>query len=271
MNALGAFFLIFALSSSAFAQSVQSKVENFPWQRSGKFSIAEIATIQLPANTKALQPAQAGKFLELLGNLPSDNYYLVSADDYSWFAVFSFNPSGYVKDNERIEPDSLLDSLKEQNRRSEADRRKLGLKPLTLLGWQIPPHYDITTKRLEWGTKLSSEGEITINYTSRVLGRTGVIAATLVADPLFLERDVDNFHSLLRNLSFVGGQRYEEFRAGDKVAEYGLAALVVGGAAAVAVKTGSGLLKAAGFATLGLIAAAFAALKRIFAGRKQPE
>jgi len=36
----------------------------------------------------------------------------------------------------------------------------------------------------------------------------------------------------------VEGQRYAEFRPGDKIAEYGLAALITGGAAAVALKTG---------------------------------
>jgi uncharacterized membrane-anchored protein len=44
---------------------------------------------------------------------------------------------------------------------------------------------------------------------------------------------------LLQNYSFNEGEKYSEFRSGDKIAEYGLSALIVGGAAAAAVKTGA--------------------------------
>jgi uncharacterized membrane-anchored protein len=43
---------------------------------------------------------------------------------------------------------------------------------------------------------------------------------------------------LLNGYSFNAGESYAEYRPGDKVAEYGLAALIVGGAAAVAAKKG---------------------------------
>ncbi len=41
-----------------------------------------------------------------------------------------------------------------------------------------------------------------------------------------------------KNFTWKAGESYAEFREGDKVAEYGLAALIAGGAAAVAIKTG---------------------------------
>jgi uncharacterized membrane-anchored protein len=41
-----------------------------------------------------------------------------------------------------------------------------------------------------------------------------------------------------KNFSFTSENRYSAFVKGDKVAEYGLSALILGGAAAVAVKTG---------------------------------
>jgi uncharacterized membrane-anchored protein len=43
---------------------------------------------------------------------------------------------------------------------------------------------------------------------------------------------------VLANYSFQTGQSYAEYRPGDKVAKYGLAALVVGGAAVGAAKLG---------------------------------
>jgi uncharacterized membrane-anchored protein len=54
-----------------------------------------------------------------------------------------------------------------------------------------------------------------------------------------LDKDTREFKSVLQGYSFNEGERYTEFRTGDKVAEYGLAALIVGGAAAAAVKTGA--------------------------------
>ncbi len=53
-----------------------------------------------------------------------------------------------------------------------------------------------------------------------------------------VEATVPQFETLLTGFDYVEGQRYAEFRAGDKIAEYGLAALITGGAAAVALKSG---------------------------------
>ena len=61
------------------------------------------------------------------------------------------------------------------------------------------------------------------------------------------------------------GSDFKDFKQGDKVAAYGLAALIVGGGAAVAAK--SGLLKFLGkFIWVGLAAVAVAA-KRLFKRR----
>jgi len=62
--------------------------------------------------------------------------------------------------------------------------------------------------------------------------------ATLVSAPQDLDRDIAVFKASLGGFDFVPGERYAEWKAGDRVAEYGLAALVLGGAAVVATKTG---------------------------------
>jgi len=74
-----------------------------------------------------------------------------------WFSAFVFESIGYVKDDEKIDPDELLDTLKKSNLEDQQERRQKGLKVLVLEGWFIPPHYDVQTKRLEWGTKLRTE------------------------------------------------------------------------------------------------------------------
>jgi uncharacterized membrane-anchored protein len=45
-------------------------------------------------------------------------------------------------------------------------------------------------------------------------------------------------NTLLENYRFNSGETYAEWKQGDKIAEYGLGALVLGGVAAVAAKKG---------------------------------
>ena len=110
---------------------------------------------------------------------------------------------------------------------------------LSTEGWQVPPHYDISTKRLEWGLKLRDDnGKYIVNYTTRLLGRTGVMRVVLVSDPESLASDTIAFKGALEGFSYDAGERYAEFKSGDKIAQYGLSALVLGGAAALATKKG---------------------------------
>ena len=61
---------------------------------------------------------------------------------------------------------------------------------------------------------------------------------TLVCDPQQMDATLPVSRELLGDFSYTSGHRYEEWRKGDKVAKYGLTALVAGGAAAVALKSG---------------------------------
>ncbi len=192
---------------------------------------------------------------------------LLAPRNYSWFAVFSFDASGYVKDDEKINPDELLATLKESNKAGIEERRRLRLPLLHLEGWTVTPHYDLQTKRLEWGTRLRGEdNSIVVNYSTRLLGRTGVMKAILVTSPNSLQNDLRDFRSALNAFDFNAGQKYSEFRTGDKVAEYGLAALVLGGAAAVAAKSGifKGLFKLLAVGAIAFGAAIMAFFKRLF-------
>ena len=49
---------------------------------------------------------------------------------------------------------------------------------------------------------------------------------------------IADFKEKLNGFEYNQGERYTEFKEGDKIAEYGLAALILGGAAAVASKKG---------------------------------
>ena len=254
--------LLAALSALAFAQRDPAQIEQellkLEWQKGpGTGKIAGKAEIAIAENHVFLDAKNTRRFLELTGNPPRDGQYTYAPMSLNWFAIFSFSDSGYVKDDEKINPDDLLRSLKDSDGPSNEERKRLGMGAIYTDGWQVAPHYDPETKRLEWGVRLrTASGEAVVNYTARLLGRSGVMSATLVSDPASLAQDMAAFKTSLQKFSYVTGEKYSEFKPGDRVAEFGLAALILGGAAAVATKKG----------LWGAIAAFFAAFWKVIAG-----
>ncbi len=93
------------------------------------------------------------------------------------------------------------------------------------------------------------------------------MSANLVVSPEKLAAALPEFDSLLAGYAFQPGKKYSEFRAGDRVAKYGLAALVTGGAAAVAAK--AGLFKKLWKLIVVAVVGAGALVKKLFGGGKQ--
>ena len=229
--------------------------------------IANRAKIDLIKDHYFLGEEDTKKFLKLNGNPESPENYTLYNPLEGWFAIFSFSPEGYVKDDEKIDADGLLKVLKESNAKGLEERKKEGLPLLYLDGWYTPPHYDKENKRLEWATKIhDKDNNIVVNYSTRVLGRSGYMNVLLVSEPNTLDRDIKSFKTALKKFDFNNGERYAEWREGDKVAAYGLGALVVGGtAAAVASKGGFKFLWAIALAAFAGIAGVF---KKFF-GKKE--
>jgi uncharacterized membrane-anchored protein len=251
------------------------ELRKLAWQKGpGTGQIGGTAQITIPENYVFLDSRNTRRFLELTGNPPRDGHYTYAPSTLNWFAVFSFSGTGYIKDDEKINPDELLSSLKESDGPSNEERKRLGMSPIFTDGWQVPPHYDLETKRLEWGVRLkTANGESVVNYTTRLLGRSGVMNATLVSDPGNLPQDIATFNSSLQKFTYVPGEKYAEFKQGDHVAEFGLAALVLGGAAAVATKKGlwgaiAAFLAAFWKLIAGVAVAALAGLRSIFKSKK---
>ena len=158
-----------------------------------------------------------------------------------WFAVFEFDDVGYVKDDEKdsLDATALLDSIKSGTEAGNQERIKRGWPTMTILGWETQPRYNDITHNLEWAIRAQSEGAPVVNHNTRVLGRGGVMEVTLVTNPALLAETLPKFKAMLAGFEFKQGQKYAEFRAGDKTAAYGLTGLIVGGGAAVALKTGA--------------------------------
>jgi len=203
-------------------------------------SIGKEAKIQVPEGYVFLGSRDTKKLMEMMQNVPGDNEYVFAPDDLSWFSVFTFNPVGYVEDNETLDAEALLDSVTQGTEQGNIERRKRGWGTMTILGWRFEPRYDQQSKLLEWAflAKDDNSSDLIVNYNTRILGRTGVMEVVLVADPESLDASVSTFKTSIDGYSFVPGERYADYRKGDRMAEFGLAALVAGGVAAVATKKG---------------------------------
>lgn len=274
-----AFAIILSLFPTAFLRAqdagdetaaIEQAISQLAWVNGpGDVELTARAQVTLPEGFSYLGTRDTAVLMEFFENPNSEGEYFVGPDDWRWWAVFSYDDTGYVKDDEEIDADALLESLRAGNDIANEERRARGWSELRIVGWQYPPFYDPETHHLSWAVLAQSGDARVVNYNTRLLGRTGVMSATLVADPEVLDASVTEFKDLLNRFSYVDGQRYAEFRPGDKVAAYGLAALVAGGAAAAVAKSGAGkgLIKMAGAAILAGFAAVAGVVKRLF-GKK---
>lgn len=221
------------------------------------------ATFDIPDGYRYLGPADTVRLMQIMHNLPPDKgSTLFMPDNNQWFALFSYHNSGHISDKQKIDDNAVLNSIKEGQKIANKELSSKGWETIQIIGWKYKPFYDPDNNDLSWAIKAkNSDGAEIINYNTRLLGRTGYTSAVLVADPNTLSGDVTAFKRAIKSYKFNPSQTYQAFKPGDKVSEYGLAALITGGAAAVAVKTG--LWKVLlGWLVLGwkFIAAAFVAL-----------
>jgi uncharacterized membrane-anchored protein len=220
---------------------------------------------------------QADQVMRALGNTADNELtglVVSTRKGDSWLVVIDHTKDGYVRDGEakEWEPDVMLDGLKEGTEEANKDRVERGYAELEILGWVQPPTYDATTHRLIWSLKMRDKGgdpsqPNDINYNTYALGRDGYFSLNLLTNSADIEHDRPAVQDLLSNLTYAPGKRYEDFNdSTDKVAEYGIAALI----GAVAIKKlgllaviGVFLLKAWKLAAIAVIGIG-AAIRRFF-------
>jgi uncharacterized membrane-anchored protein len=224
------------------ADKPQSPMAKIKWTKGpATASLKDIAEVKVPEGYMFAGAEDTKKLLKAMGNPPSGSEIgFLSPTSMVWFVVFEYNKTGYVKDDDKdkLDPDAMLKSIKAANVEGNRERKKMGAPALNVTGWEQPPKYNPETHNLEWAIRGESEGNQIVNYNTRLLGREGVMEVSLVVDPDKLAATMTDYQSLLSDYSYKQGQRYAEYRQGDKIAKYGLAALVTGGAAVVAVKSG---------------------------------
>jgi uncharacterized membrane-anchored protein len=275
-----AFFCLFGFVTGAKSQSAPAGApKGIEWHTGPMVAdLGGVGKIEVPKGMQFADGAGARRLLELNQNPPSGNEVGVmmpvskpGAQNAGWIMLFEFHEVGYVSDSDKssIDANAILESLKKGTEEANETRKKNGWTPFHVTGWEKQPFYDERTHNLTWAIDGKEDGakpgDTTVNYSVRILGRRGEMAIDLVLGPEQLPTAVPTFNSLLDGFSYTSGNRYAEFMKGDKVAGYGLTALIAGGAAAAAVKTGLFAKFLALLAAMWkLIAVAFAAIASRF-------
>jgi uncharacterized membrane-anchored protein len=230
------------LTYADWSKAVQEHTRATAGPTTGTFR--DLAEIQVPEGLWFADADGAKALLEMTGNLTDDSIagaVISLREEADWFVIFQWDESGYVEDDEKdeLDADALMESMKESNKAGNEARRERGLPQVFLVGWEKEPFYDPRTNNLTWGRRLRGEtGGESINWDVRLLGRRGVMSVGLVADPKDLQATLPVFDRLVEGYSFNDGHKYAQFVPGDKVAQYGLGALVLGGAGVAASKLG---------------------------------
>ncbi len=254
---------------------------NFKYQ-TGKIELNNgVATVNVPPGFKYLNARQSEFVLtKLWGNpkypgmtlgmiLPENMDVMDSA---SWVFNLEYDEIDYVKDDDADDIDykELLGELQKETLEGNAERKKQGYEPLTLIGWAAPPFYDKERKILHWAKeiKFGNSPVNTLNYNIRVLGRKGVMVVNAISIMPQLSLVQKSIPQILNIVEFKDGYKYKDFDPDvDKVAAWTIGGLVAG---KVLAKAGLfGLLAKFGKIIIISIGAGIAGLWKWIKGRRK--
>lgn len=216
--------------------------------KTGKITLPNnLAEMNLNNNIRYIPPQAAETMLvDVWGNQPgsgnnSQGMLIPKGVDItspeSWGVVITYEEDGHVSDEEaeRINYDDLMKQM--QDSVKEATKEE-GSPQVELVGWADKPYYDKGSHKMYWAKELKFNGETenTLNYNVRILGRKGILVLNAVSSMNNLTNIKKSMSDIIGFTEFTKGNKYTDFNpSSDKIAEYGLTALILGG---VAAKTG---------------------------------
>lgn len=200
-----------------------------------------VGIIQVPRGFSFLNGEEARRHLAQGRYAPSGQEVgLVARSGTGWYLVLEYDIGGWVSDEDwdRFDGEAILEAIRQSVSLGNWERRRRGWAMSKINGWAATPRYDRLAHRLDWALDGWWEGRPGVQYNSRILGRFGVLRATLIADPSRLSRILPEHQNLLAGIEFRSGYGYLDHRPGEYQADGALTGLVVGPASVAAVRTG---------------------------------
>ncbi len=220
---------------------------SLPWQRGGIHKLtASHSTLSIPSDHVIVTGAAATRFEQLAGNGQLKNIEAVTVDQKDEEVVFQSVQDGYVRldDWKDIDPNRMLEQVKEATDKANAERRQEGFPELHVVGWVQQPTLDRANNRVYWAIAAKEGNHVTVNSRALLLGRRGFELLTWVGSGDDYKAIGGDLDLMLRSFNFDPGSRYGDFTSGDKVAAYTIAGLVatLAGAKLVKVAAAGGLI-----------------------------
>ena len=201
-----------------------------------KVSLGDFADFDIPAGYRLTDAHGARVILQSYNTPVTDGVVgLLASSSGKWWAVIEYTPAGYVKNagDQLIDTASVLKAAQaEIQKRDNAQ----GASAATSLSWKSKPVYDASTHSLAWSIQIQSPSMKGENDTVALLGRHGVLDITAVQASA--TADSSSLKQLIGDIKFRDGERYTDYQGGDKVADIGLAQLIVGQDHAAAAGSG---------------------------------
>jgi uncharacterized membrane-anchored protein len=165
------------------------------------------------------------------GMLIPENRSVLDAN--GWAFTISFDPMGYVKDDDAddINYDDLLKEQQKEFEDENPQRVKDGYSTIKFIGWASTPFYDKDKKVLHWAKELKfgDDSLSTLNYNLRVLGRKGVFMLNAVASLSEMDEVKASIGKVISSVEFNDGDKYANFNPDvDNVAAWTIGGLVAG-------------------------------------------
>jgi uncharacterized membrane-anchored protein len=193
-------------------------------------SLGTLADIKISKGYRFTDAGGASDLLARMNNpIPQGLVGILAPESGQWWAVLTYKDIGYVKnaDKDQIDAAGILKAISDRTQRQNEDRTIHNLPPINSVDWKYPPAFDAKTHTVEWAVQVKTQSAQIINHTMCLLGRQGVLDATVV-EPFESGTDLAPLRELMKNISFKPGQLYKDYQKGDTVADIGLAGLIAG-------------------------------------------
>ncbi|MDD2266850.1 DUF2167 domain-containing protein [Sulfuricurvum sp.] len=222
---------------TAFA-AAEKVMEKGPQQ----IKVFDQATLDLPEKFIFIPNPEATNIMRAMGNPVSEGFagmILPEKMDTWWFITVNYDNAGYIKDDDakNWKSDEMLQQMKENAVQINEERVKRHMPEVDVAGWVQTPMYYGDNHEVIWSVATKAKGVEDdqaqgVNYNTLVLGRQGYIGLNLITSLASVESLKPTSKMLIDQLHFVDGKRYSDVNFDtDKIAEYGLAALITGAAA----------------------------------------
>jgi uncharacterized membrane-anchored protein len=246
-RALGAICLglfIIAAAPAATPDPTIAAIRAMHWSSSPQDLSASQSNVVPPAHVRMIRGDEARTFDKLINGQADAATEAIASDPRTGDVVYlQFSDAGYVTvdDWTKVDSGQLLQSIRDNTETSNADRKASGVAAIHVLDWVQKPAFDPTTKTVRWAISAKSDDSPApiVNSIAIKLGRHGYEKFTWVTAKETYVAKGGMLDQIVAAQSFNQGARYQDYVTGDKLAGYGIAALVGTVAGATLVKTGA--------------------------------